>query len=127
MWKPYEEAKVVAAAVGGGVRFFVHLPVFEFQLAFSVYRVLNIPRSAANSSIAVLQSDIPDFLAVSMDHQTFMEVAGRDLDQCILPAKTVCLINRAVSKNGGKKSCTAAIFLEDARSVADVCVSNARP
>jgi hypothetical protein len=49
------------------------------------------------------------------------------LDQCILPAKTVCPINRAVIKNGVKKSCTAAIFLEDARSVAEVCVSNARP
>jgi hypothetical protein len=32
-----------------------------------------------------------------------------------------------VIKNGVKKSCTAAIFLEDARSVAEVCVSNARP
>jgi hypothetical protein len=126
MWKAYEEAKVVAAAVDGGVRLFVHLPVFEFQLAFSVYRVHNIPRAAVNGSIAVLQSDIPDFLAVSTDHQTFMEVAGRDLDQCILPAKTVCPINRAVSKNGAKKSCTAAIFLEDARAVADVCVSSAR-
>ena len=117
---------MVAAAVDGGVRLFVHLPVFEFQLAFSVYRVHNIPRAAVNGSIAVLQSDIPDFLAVSTDHQTFMEVAGRDLDQCILPAKTVCPINRAVSKNGAKKSCTAAIFLEDARAVADVCVSSAR-
>jgi hypothetical protein len=56
-----------------------------------------------------------------------MEVAGRDLNQCILPAKTVCPISRAVSKKGAKKSCTAAIFLEDARAVADVCVSNARP
>nr|CAH0102049.1 unnamed protein product [Daphnia galeata] len=95
MWKAYEEAKVVAAAVDGGVRLFIHLPVFEFQLAFSVYRVHNIPRAAANGSIAVLQSGIPDFLAVSTDHQTFMELAGRDLNQCILPAKTACPINRA--------------------------------
>jgi len=28
MWKAYEEAKVVAAAVDGGVRLFVHLQVF---------------------------------------------------------------------------------------------------
>jgi hypothetical protein len=80
----------------------IHLPVFEFLLAFSVYRVHNIPRTAANGSIAVLQSGIPDFLAVSTDHQTFMEVAGRDLDQCILPAKTVCPINRVVSKTARK-------------------------
>ncbi len=66
--------------VDGGFRLSVYLPVFEFQLAFSVYRVLNMPRAAANGSIAVLQSDIPDFLTVLMDHQTFMEVARRDLD-----------------------------------------------
>jgi hypothetical protein len=48
--------KVVVAAVDGGDRWFVHLPVFGFQLAFSVYRVLNIPSLAANGSIAVLQS-----------------------------------------------------------------------
>ena len=77
---------------------FVHLPVFEFQLAFSVYHVHNILRAAANGSIPVLQSGNPDFLAVSTDHQTFMEVAGHDLSQCILPAKTVCPINRAGKK-----------------------------
>jgi hypothetical protein len=43
MWKAYEEAKVVVVVVDGGVRLFDHLPVFEFQLAFSVCRVLNIP------------------------------------------------------------------------------------
>jgi hypothetical protein len=118
---------VVAAAVDGGVRWFIHRPFFEFQLAFSVDRVHNIPRAAANGSIAMLQSGIPDFLAVTTDHQTFMKVAGSDLDQCILPAKTVCPINWAVSKNGAKKSCAAAIFLEDGRVVADVCVSSARP
>ena len=69
----------------------------------------------------------PDFLTVSMDHQTFVEIAGRDLDQCLLPAKTVCPMNRAMSKNGVKKSYTAAIILEDTRSVSDVCASIARP
>jgi hypothetical protein len=98
MWKAYEEARVVAATVAGGVRLFIHLPVFEFQLSFNFYRVIGLPRTAANDSVAVRYVELPDYLAVATDRQTFIEMTAAETSQCRQDTTVVCPINRAIEK-----------------------------
>lgn len=127
MWRAFQSAKVVAAAVGGGIRMFIHLPVFEFRLSFSVYSVISLPRVIGNASRAIRYFPLPAFLAVSSDRQTFLELSEKEGQPCISQKRVVCPTSQAINRKNAKEACAGAIFLKDESRVARDCISVASP
>ncbi|KAK4006744.1 hypothetical protein OUZ56_011902 [Daphnia magna] len=52
-WKSYQEATVTAAAIENGIRLFIHIPIFEFTRALTLYRVIGMARATKNGSTSL--------------------------------------------------------------------------
>lgn len=89
-WKVYKEAKVIVAAVNNGLRIFIHLPVFEFPLSFTLYEVISLPRPVNNSTQGAQFQPLPPFLAVANDRQAFVELTSSDSSSCLASATSIC-------------------------------------
>ncbi len=72
--------------------------MYEFQLSFTLYRVIGLPRTAANDSIAVRYAELSDYLAVVTDRQTFIEMTAEETYGCRQDMTIVCPINRDIEK-----------------------------
>ncbi|KZS08317.1 Uncharacterized protein APZ42_027719 [Daphnia magna] len=68
MWKSYQEATVTAAAIENGIRLFIHIPIFEFTRALTLYRVIGMARATKNGSTSLKYVGLPQYLATSPDH-----------------------------------------------------------
>ncbi|KAK4025077.1 hypothetical protein OUZ56_010580 [Daphnia magna] len=52
-WKSYQEAAVTAAAIENGIRLFIHIPIFQFTRALTLYRVIGMARATKNGSTSL--------------------------------------------------------------------------
>ncbi|KAI9558401.1 hypothetical protein GHT06_015181 [Daphnia sinensis] len=95
MWKPYQEAAVTAATIENGVRLFIHIPIFEFSRALTLYRVISLARATTNGS-------------TSLKTMPFMK-------------RAICPISQAVSRKNSKGACGVVIFLADNHRIQDDC------
>ncbi len=100
-------------------RLFIPLPVFKFQLSFTLYRFIGLRRTAANHSMVVRYMELPDYLAVATDRQTFIEMTAEETSHCRQDMTISCPINRAIKKKDVRKAWVAAIFLEVDKRVSE--------
>jgi hypothetical protein len=112
-WKVYKEAKVILAAISNGLRIFIHLPVFEFPLSFTLYEVISLPRPVNNSTQGAQFHPLPSFLAVASDRQAFVELTASDSSHCLSSTTSICPISRAINRKHRESSCAMALFLKD--------------
>ncbi|KAK4045697.1 hypothetical protein OUZ56_033559 [Daphnia magna] len=98
MWSAYQSARVVAAAVEGGIRLFIHFPVFEFRLSFSVYRVISLPRVMENVTRAIRYSPLPEYMAVALDRQTFLKLSEKEGQTFISVNNFICPVKQSIGR-----------------------------
>ncbi|KAI9552642.1 hypothetical protein GHT06_020513 [Daphnia sinensis] len=121
MWKSYQEAAVTAATIENGVRLFIHIPIFEFTRALTLYRVISLARATTNGSTSLQYVGLPQYLATSIDHQTFIELSTEMVGPCHSMKRSICPISRAVSRKKSKGACSVAIFLADDHRIQEDC------
>ncbi len=127
LWRAYQNARVAAATVPTGLRIFIHIPVYEFPLTFSLYRVISLPKASRNGTWALKYEPLPDLLAISSDRQSFIELSNEEARPCLSPGGTICPISRAIIRKRSKKACAVAVFLEDNNRIQRECSSVASP
>ncbi|XP_045032647.1 uncharacterized protein LOC116934113 [Daphnia magna] len=120
-WKSYQEAAVTAAAIENGIRLFIHIPIFEFTRALTLYRVIGMARATKNGSTSLKYVGLPQYLAKSPDQQTFIELSAEMVGPCCPTKKSICPISRVVSQKNNKGTCSIAIFLADNQRIQDDC------
>ncbi|KAI9554994.1 hypothetical protein GHT06_020283 [Daphnia sinensis] len=122
MWKSYQEAAVTAATIENGVRLFIHIPIFEFTRALTLYRVISLARATTNGSTSLQYVGLPQYVVTSIDHETFIELSAEMVGPCHLMKKSICPISRAVSWKKSKGACSVAIFLADDHRIKEDCI-----
>ena len=122
IWRAYQEAVVVTAARQDNLRLFVHLPVYEIGHSFELYELITLPVYADRLQSAVVFKDLPRFLAVSGDHQTFIELESRDVEKCKGFTDMICPLRKAISRKNLRSSCAAALFLYRVDRVRSDCI-----
>ena len=127
LWKAYQDARVAAAAIQMGLRIFIHLPVYEFPLTFSLYRVISLPKSIKNGTWAGRYEPLPDYLAISSDRQSFLELSSEEARPCLVANGMVCPISRAINRKRSKQACAVAIFMEDDARIQRECSTKVTP
>ena len=127
MWKSYQEATVSAAATHDGFRLFIHLPVFEFTRALTLYRVIGMTRASPDGTTGTRFTGLPDYLAASPDQQTFIELSTEMTNPCRTSKRTTCPISRAVSRKNNGGACSVAIFLGDQNRIQQDCTTSTSP
>ena len=113
LWKAYQEAQVVSAATTHGLRLFIHLPVIEVTRNFELYETFVLPVFGATGEFGLQYANIPAFLAVDMDRQTFIELSEADVRSCQGRAGAVCPPRGAIYRKNFRKTCAMALFLQD--------------
>ncbi|KAK4003518.1 hypothetical protein OUZ56_005277 [Daphnia magna] len=73
LWVTYREAMVTMVAVEGRFRLFIKIPIYDHA---------HLPRATDNGTHGVAIGDQPNFLAVSTDLETFIELSTADVWGC---------------------------------------------
>ncbi|KAI9558361.1 pol polyprotein [Daphnia sinensis] len=80
-----------------------------------------LPGAADNGTHSVSFSNLPDFLAVAADLETFLELSKDDVRECSKIGRPLCKFHTGISKRNGRKSCAIAVFMNDIPRIKTQC------
>ena len=119
LWLFYKETKVSTAIATEssnqkGLKLFIHVPIYELKYQFYLYQVYNIPIYNPNTTHGVKYEDLPEYLAVSKDEESFITLSEKELDQCIQSTPVwICPPIRAFNRIVTTHSCILSLFYND--------------
>lgn len=114
----YEDARVVTASHENGITLFIHLPVYEFSLQYSLFKIINLSKAVNNGSLGLKYNNLPDYLAVSKDRQSYIELNEKEAKSCLL--QSVCSIVKPI-ENNIKRSCAMSLYIENEDFISKNC------
>ena len=121
LWVLYREATVTVAVIRNAFRLFVEIPIYDHAQQFNLFKVIRLPKATENGTHGVRFSNLPDFLAVSPDLDTFIELQNTDMQHCREFDKQLCRFHTGLNKRGSRKSCAIALFTEDKKQIQGTC------
>jgi hypothetical protein len=121
LWTFYKEAQTLAAASQNGIKVFIKIPVVQTGWTLNLFRVVPLPRKVKTANKGWEYKQLPQFLAVSPDGQSFSEVPAAEIQQCVDGHQTSCAVHRPLHRKHGKNSCAVALFLNDERKIKNEC------
>ncbi|KAK4030882.1 hypothetical protein OUZ56_024269 [Daphnia magna] len=78
LWVAYRESTVSVAAMENSFRHFIHVLIFDHAQQYKLFQIINLPGATDNGTHGVLFENLPDYLAVSVDLETFLELSKDD-------------------------------------------------
>ncbi|KZS02277.1 Uncharacterized protein APZ42_000741 [Daphnia magna] len=87
-------------------------PPTELQ-RFNLYQIIKLSKPTANGTHGVRFTNLPEYLAVSPDLDTFIELSDLEMLNCRQLDKQLCKFHTGFSKRGKKKSCAISLFTKD--------------
>ena len=67
----------------------------------------------SNTTKSFIFYPLPEYLAVSTDRQSFIELSKDDVNPCLTPSSAICPILRAINRKRSRKACSVAVFMKD--------------
>ncbi|KAK4017530.1 hypothetical protein OUZ56_032942 [Daphnia magna] len=113
LWVAYRESTVSVAAMENSFRLFIHVPIFDYSHQYKLFQIINLPGATDNGTHGVLFGNLPDYLAVSADLETFLELSKDDVQDCSKIGRPLCKFHTGIIKRTARKSCAIAVFLND--------------
>lgn len=120
VWTVYREAKVRVATMDGQFRLFIDIAIYDHSSKFQLYKLHRLPSLMPNTSTGMLFINIPDYLAVAHDLDTYVELSTKEMEKCG-DTTQICRFNTALSKRMFRKSCAIALFTQDEEKIAQEC------
>jgi hypothetical protein len=117
----YREATVTVAVVRNPFRLFVEIPIYDHAKHLNLFKIIRLPKATENGTHGVRFSNLPDFLAVSPDLDTFIELQTTEMQHCREFDKQLCCFHTGLNKRGSRKSCAISLFTEDTRQTKKNC------
>ena len=118
LWVFYEEIRVSTALALShhdqdvGMKLFLHIPIYELKFQFSIHQVFNLPIYNKNTSHGLQYENLPDYLAISKDQESYTTLEKNDLDDCIKTTPIwICPIKRAYRRILNAQTCVLSLFL----------------
>jgi hypothetical protein len=121
LWVTYREAMVTVAAVEGRFRLFIKIPVYDHAQQHTLFEIFSLPRATDNGPHGVVIGDLLNFLAVSTDLETFIELSTDDIRGCKKLERLICNFHTGLGKRGARKSCAISLFTNDANRKLTQC------
>ena len=121
LWTFYKEAQTLAAVSQNGIKVFIKIPVVQTGWTLNLFRVVPLPRKVKTANNGWEYKQLPQFLAVSPDGQSFSEVPAAEIQQCVDGHQTSCAVHRPLHRKHGKNSCAVALFLNEERKIKSEC------
>ncbi len=121
LWVTYREAQVQVAAVGNKFRLFIKIPIFDHTQRYTLFRIIKLPSAVDNGNHGIIYGNLPDYLAVSMELDTFLELSEADITECSKSDRPLCRFHTGVSRRTTRKSCAISLFLDDPARTQEQC------
>ncbi|KAK4013709.1 hypothetical protein OUZ56_026261 [Daphnia magna] len=121
LWVAYRESTVSVAAMENSFRLFIYVPIFDHAQQYKLFQIINLPGSTDNGTHGVLFVNLPDYLAVSGDLETFLELSKDNIKDCSKIGHSLCKFHTGVSKRTARKSCAIAVFMNDTPRINTQC------
>jgi hypothetical protein len=112
---------VTVAAVEGRFRLFIKIPIYDHAQQYTLFEIFSLPRATDNGTHGVVIGDLPNFLAVSTDLETFIELSTDDIRGCKKLERLICNFHTGLGKRGARKSCAISLFTNDANRKLTQC------
>jgi Baculovirus F protein len=112
---------VYAAVVGDKIRLYITVPIKSNNKYFTMYSIKPLSTKIANQSIALRYKLAYDYLAVTPDHQNYIELSHLDLDQCKKVIGTIICPPLKNLNKANSISCIFALFLGLNEQVRKLC------
>ncbi|KZS05597.1 Uncharacterized protein APZ42_031179 [Daphnia magna] len=90
LWVAYRESTVSFAAMENSLRFFIHALIFDHAQQYKLFQIINLPGATDNGTHGVLFGNLPNYLAVSVDLKTFLELSKDDVQDCSKIGHPLC-------------------------------------
>lgn len=113
LWVIYREARVSVAAIHNKFRLFIEIPIYDHAQQFNLFQIIKLSKPTANGTHGVRFTNLPEYLAVSPDLDTFIELSDLEMLNCRQLDKQLCKFHTGFAKRGKKKSCAIALFTND--------------
>jgi hypothetical protein len=121
LWVLYREATVTVAVTRNAFRLFVEISIYDHAQQFNLFKVIRLPKATENGTYGVRFSNLPNFLAVSPNLDTFIELQNTDMRHCREFDKQLRRFHMGLNKRGSRKSCAIALFTEDKKQIQGTC------
>ena len=113
LWVTYRESVVSVAVINERLRLFIKIPIYDHAQQYKLYEILNLPKSTENGTHGVIIGNLPEFLAVSTDLETFIELSKDDINGCRKLQRQLCNFHTGLGRRNSRKSCAISLFLND--------------
>jgi hypothetical protein len=127
LWVLYREASVAKAMFHNKFRLFIEIPIFDHAQHFNLFKVIGLPKATVNGSHLVIYRNLPNFLAVSPDLDTFFELQDSELQNCRDLDKLLCRFHTGLARRGSRKSCAISLFTQDEKRIQTTCQTQFLP
>ncbi|KZS10448.1 Uncharacterized protein APZ42_025092 [Daphnia magna] len=124
LWVAYRESTVTVASLEHHFRNFIQVLIFDHAQQYKLFQILNLPGAADNRTHSVSFSNLPNFLAVAADLETFLELSKDDVWECKKICRTLCKFHTGNSKRNARKSYAIAAFMNYVPRIKKQCRSN---
>ena len=126
IWNTDHDAEVSLAETSSSLLMFVRIPVYEQLHRFTLYRVIGLPEATPSGNQSMTFANLPQYLAVSADRDTFVELTSEGAGRCVQQPTAVCHFYTPIGRSLLSTSCALAIYLRDAAKEAKLCHANSR-
>jgi hypothetical protein len=121
LWTFYRQARVSTAIIGGAVRLFIKVPVFDFSFLYDLYQVISVPIFSKNTTLGIQYDKLPEFVAVSKDRQQHVSLDHSEVQECRKTPTLVCPMKRAAIRRHTSASCATALLFGDTAAKLTQC------
>ncbi|KAK4024597.1 hypothetical protein OUZ56_010020 [Daphnia magna] len=97
------------------------VPIFDQAQQYKLFQIINLPGAEDNGTHSVSLSNLPNFLAVAADFETFLELSKDDVGECSKIGRPLCKFHTGISKRNARKSCAIAAFMNDVPRIKTQC------
>ena len=93
---------------------FLHIPIYDTNYQFELYKIYNIPTFNSNASHGLRYEDLPENVAISTDQEIFLELTSQELERCTeVTNRRICPVIRASRRVLTTRSCVMSLFKND--------------
>jgi hypothetical protein len=119
---------VTVAEVEGRFRIFIKITIYDHAQQHTLFEISSLPRATENGTQGKMGKspittigDLPIFLAVSTDLETFIELSTDKIRGCKKLERLICNFHTGLGKWGARKSCAISLFTNDANRKLTQC------
>ena len=105
----------------------ISIPLSDYDATFKIFKIYNFPIPVTHNitSIYTQYTNIPEYIAISLDNNHYMQLSSEQLSTCYDDSFRIkhCQQNLPIS-NRHVPSCALALYIDNSKQINSLCISS---